>query len=324
MIYLNEADIEHIGLDWKVLADVIAEASEAYASGECAQPLKPYLKFGDEHNRIIAMPAYVSRPVQSAGLKWIASFPANITAGLPRAHSVTVLNNPATGEPTAFIKGSLISAVRTAAVSAALLRRLLPASTMDLEALIIGMGPIGRMHIRMLNSLFSNRLARIRVYDQREIDVHDWLTGAEMRIPVERCDSWQTAYADADLVFTCTASIERYIEERPKPTALLMHISLRDYALEALEKLGMVIVDSWEEVCRADTDIERLHLHQGLLEEHTISLAAILANQEAALAQAAAAGPTLFAPMGMAVFDIAVAVHYVMEAERLGIGIALD
>ncbi|MFX3634234.1 MAG: 2,3-diaminopropionate biosynthesis protein SbnB [Candidatus Pristimantibacillus sp.] len=327
MRYLNERDLLQIGMDWDRLVDLINTAAAAHALGECAQPIKPYLKFGNERNRIIAMPAYVSRPIRAAGLKWIASFPDNIASGLPRAHSVTLVNDPDTGAPAALIKGSLISAIRTAAVSAALLQSLLTAAPRtDLEVAIIGMGPIGRMHAQMLNSLFGNhRVARIRAYDQRDIDVEQWLNGlADFSIPVERSNSWQEAYREADLVFTCTASIERYIDEAPKPSSLLMHISLRDYSLQTLAGVGAIIVDHWEEVCRADTDIERLHQYQGLQAEHTVSLATVLENPQLVMPSIDSGKAMLFAPMGLAVFDIAIAAYYVSIAEALGIGIMLD
>ncbi|MUT67801.1 2,3-diaminopropionate biosynthesis protein SbnB [Paenibacillus sp. NEAU-GSW1] len=333
MRYLNEADLELIGVDWEALVQVIRSAAGAYAGGECAQPIKPYLKFGDARNRIIAMPAYVSQPLRTAGLKWIASYPGNIAAGLPRAHSVTVLNDPDSGVPTAFIKGSYISAIRTAAVSGALLGSLLEAKLhrerVPLEAAIIGMGPIGRTHARMLNALFgSERISRIRVYDNRDIGCSDWLSEDEARgdgaIPIERVAAWEEAYRSADIVFTCTAAPERYINEPPKPGSILMHVSLRDYTPAALEGAGAVIVDSWEEVCRADTDIERLHQARHLEEKQTVALADALKRPDSALAGMSGDGFVLFAPMGLAVFDVAIAAYYAAEAERMGIGKLLD
>ncbi|GGG62800.1 2,3-diaminopropionate biosynthesis protein SbnB [Paenibacillus radicis (ex Gao et al. 2016)] len=330
MRYLNEADIRRIGIDWKKLTAVIKEAADAYAKGEYAQPLKPYLKFGDASNRIIAMPAYVGKPQRAAGLKWIASYPGNIAAGMPRAHSVTVLNDPDTGEPTALIRGGLISAIRTAAVSGAVLSALLSsrsrlAGSRPMEAAIIGMGPIGLTHAQMLNALFSDReITRLRLYDRRDVDLKLWEDDSLSTIQVERVSSWQEAYRESDLILTCTASPERYIDEAPsKTSSILMHVSLRDYVSKALAGAGAVIVDDWLEVCRADTDIERLHLEQGLQAGDTVALAEALAQPDAVLT-VAGERPVLFAPMGMAIFDVAVAAYYVAEAEQLGIGRLLD
>lgn len=322
MIYLNERDVERIGIDWPALALVIEEAAAAFAAGECAQPIKPYLKYGDERNRIIAMPAFVSRPVRAAGLKWIASFPGNIEIGLPRANSVTILNDPDTGVPVAIVKGSLISAIRTAAVSGTLLRKLVAEREKPLRVGLIGMGPIGRMHVHMLNGLLGDRISGIAAFDRRDVQVEEWLTGVPSIIPVEKAASWQEAYRGADVVFTCTAAPERYIDEPAKPDAILMHVSLRDYQLDALSNVGTIIVDSWEEICRADTDTERLHLYAGLQASDTMTLADALALPLEQVVRPA--GPTLFTPMGLAVFDVAVAAHYAETAERLGVGQKLE
>ncbi|MFF2483420.1 2,3-diaminopropionate biosynthesis protein SbnB [Paenibacillus sp. NPDC058071] len=337
MRYINETDLREIGIDWEALSFVIRETAAAYAAGECVQPIKPYLRFGDERNRIIAMPAYTSRPLRAAGLKWIASYPANIEAGLPRAHSITVLNDPDTGQPAALFSGSLISAIRTAAVSGTLLRTLIASGLVGggkpLEVAIIGSGPIGRMHADMLREwIGASYLSRIRVFDER-IEAATKLAAqaasAETGVPVEIVPGWREAYRDADVVLTCTASPTRYIDEPAKPGALLLHVSLRDYTAPALVGVGPIVVDSWEEVCRADTDIERMHVELGLEREDTIALSDVLADAGKALAGAnegkrRGGGPILFAPMGLAVFDIAVAAYYVKAAERLGIGQLLD
>ncbi|MCM3630498.1 2,3-diaminopropionate biosynthesis protein SbnB [Paenibacillus glycanilyticus] len=322
MIYLNERNLEQIGIDWPVLATLIEEAAAAFAAGECAQPIKPYLKYGDERNRIIAMPAYVNRPVRAAGLKWIASFPGNIDIGLPRANSVTILNDPDTGIPVAMVQGSLISAIRTAAVSGAMLRKLIAGGDRPLRAAVIGMGPIGRMHVHMLNGLLGDRISGITAFDRRNVDVEEWLNGVPAVIPVEKAASWQEAYRAADVVFTCTAAPERYIDEAAKPDAILMHVSLRDYELDALANVGTIIVDSWEEICRADTDTERLHLYAGLQASDTITLAEAMSLPREQLIRPAR--PTLFTPMGLAIFDVAVAAHYAEAAERLGVGQRLE
>lgn len=83
-----------------------------------------------------------------------------------------------------------------------------------------------------------------------------------------------------------------------------------------------VIVDDWEEVCRENTDIEQLHLQQGLTRAGTQTIADVVCRRS--LSRFPAAEPVFFCPMGMAVFDIAVAVYYVKQAREKGIGAWLD
>src|SRR5580693_5366620 len=103
MKYLNEQDIQAIGINWTKIIDVISSGVDAIRNMTYAQPVKPYLRYNDMTNRIIAMPAYIGSPFNVAGIKWIASFPGNVARGKPRAHSVIILNDELTGEPISII-----------------------------------------------------------------------------------------------------------------------------------------------------------------------------------------------------------------------------
>src|SRR5882757_7027805 len=103
MLYLNERSLRAMDSSFERLVAVIRHAALCLQRKDFAQPIKPYLRYGNPANRIIAMPAYVGKPFDAAGIKWIASFPGNLKRDLPRAHSVVVLNDAATGVPTAII-----------------------------------------------------------------------------------------------------------------------------------------------------------------------------------------------------------------------------
>src|SRR6266487_3560449 len=95
---------------------IVREAYLAHARGESVNPDCYFLRFPDKPDcRIIALPAYLGNGFGVAGLKWIASYPANIQRGFPRASAVLVLNNYDTGYPFAILESSIISAARTAA-----------------------------------------------------------------------------------------------------------------------------------------------------------------------------------------------------------------
>ena len=123
MRYLGDNNVQEIHLDWEQNIDAIASATQCIAAADIAQPLKPYLRYGDLQNRIIAMPAYVGGAINQSGIKWIASFPENIKKGIKRAHSVIILNDAKTGEPISVINSGSISAIRTASVSGLMLKK---------------------------------------------------------------------------------------------------------------------------------------------------------------------------------------------------------
>lgn len=321
MHYLGHRDLQAMGLDWGAVADLVEDAVRLVDAGDCAQPVKPYLRYNDPVNRIIAMPAYAGGGIKAAGIKWIASFPGNIRLGLPRAHCVIVLNDPDTGVPVACLNSPLPSIVRTASVSGVMIRHYLHARPLDrIELGIIGWGPIGQFHARMAMALFGERIERIHLYDIRGVDLEDMPN--EMRERTAVAASWQDVYAAADIFITCTVSDHRYIDGPPNKGSLLLNVSLRDYQPDAVAPLQAVIVDDWDEVCRENTDIERLHLERGLARKDTRSLADVVCR--GCLSELSADEPVFFNPMGMAVFDIATAVYYVRQARARGIGTVLD
>src|SRR5690606_17156754 len=108
---------------------------------------------------------------EMAGIKWIASFPANVGHGMPRAHNAILLNDTATGRPLALLRSELLNGLRTAAVSGVVLRAYLAArAPAGLRLGIIGWGPIGRLHLEMCAALFGSRLERVALHDLRGID----------------------------------------------------------------------------------------------------------------------------------------------------------
>jgi N-[(2S)-2-amino-2-carboxyethyl]-L-glutamate dehydrogenase len=317
MLYITESHLLDLGIDWQQAIDTIADALRCVADSEYEQPIKPYLRYGDTRNRIIAMPAYVGGGFYMAGIKWIASFPENVGKGLPRAHSVVILNEADTGVPVAIFNTGLLSIIRTAAVSGLILRKFLESSDKDAFQLgISGWGPIGQYHYQMSKELLGTRLRKCLVYDILDTRLRDLPPDGK----IKKAASWQEAYRNADIFITCTISPEPYIDMPPRDGSLHLNVSLRDYKPEMLRHFaGNIIVDDWEEICRENTDIERMHRYQGLQKEDTLPLTEVYRNW----AKVKKNLPVFFNPMGMAVFDIATATYYYKRAKEFNVGMAI-
>ncbi|MGM1048529.1 MAG: 2,3-diaminopropionate biosynthesis protein SbnB [Bacillota bacterium] len=321
MLYLNDSHIQELGIDWHVLTDIIQDVVRIEDEGDCVHPLKPYLRFGNPENRIIAMPAYVGGSFNLAGIKWIASFPKNHLHGLPRAHNTIILNDTATGEPQAFLNSGLLSGLRTAAVSGVMLKAYVEArQPAGIRLGIIGWGPIGRLHLDMCAAILGEKLKQVILYDLRGIDPAT--VPAELRNITIIADDWRIPYRHADIIATCTVSADRYIDEVPKEGVLLLGVSLRDYIPECVADIKTIVVDDWNEVCRENTDVEQLHLKYGLQSSDVCTLADIVCRD--ALIHSGTENTVFFNPMGLAIFDIGVAGYYWGKAQRVGSGVKLD
>lgn len=323
MRYLNEKHIREIGIDWNRVIDTIEATTALLKEKDYNQPLKPYLRFKNLKNRIIAMPAYVGGRTDTAGIKWIASFPDNIHKNKVRAHSVLVLNDADSGEPICIINTGLLSGIRTAGVTGFIARKYFTYREDDfgkMNAGIIGFGPIGQLHFSMLQQAFGDKIGAFYLYDTKGIDAAKVQSNGHK---VVMAQSWQEVYDNCLLLATCTVSSDRYINARPRKGGLYLNVSLRDFETGFMKEADNIIVDDWEEVCRENTDIERAHKEYGLNKEDVQSITDLV-NVAAPPLRNLKDASVMFNPMGMAVFDIAVARHYYDEARQREVGVELE
>lgn len=323
MKYLNENNLKEIGINWAETINVIEETVRCLDKSDFAQPIKPYLRYRNLKNRIIAMPAFVGGKFNVSGIKWIASFPDNISKGIPRAHSVVILNNADTGEPISIINTALLSIIRTASVSGLMMKYYNKARKLDKFNLgIIGWGPIGRYHFKLFTELYGDKIEKIFLYDTKPIinkNEIDFTNKEKIFIT----ESWEEAYKDSDVFITCTVSNERYINLKPKDGSLQLNVSLRDYEIDVYDYVKeAIVVDDWDEVCRENTDIEFMHKEKGLSREKVKTINDVVCRNY--IESMKKEQCVMFNPMGMGVFDIAVGNYYFKKSKENKIGTTLS
>jgi len=97
-----------------------------------------------------AMPGMVDSPAY-AGMKWFSVVPENPARGLPNVSGLIVLADVATGQTAAIVHAVEVTALRTAAMTAAAAKRLAPR---DAEtAAFIGCGAQARSHAAYLREI---------------------------------------------------------------------------------------------------------------------------------------------------------------------------
>ncbi|MEQ4724079.1 2,3-diaminopropionate biosynthesis protein SbnB [Nonomuraea sp. B19D2] len=329
ILYLSRGDVASVGGDRSDLyVQALNDALQLHAEGKTVQPLKPYLrvngKEGHIADRIIAMPAHVGAPGIS-GLKWIGSKHDNPTrVGLERASAVIVLNDPATNYPIAILEGSLISALRTAAVTVLGARHLARKDFTDVA--LIGCGVIGTAQITALLEQFGH-ITTVHLYDRQRAAADALaarITAEYPQVTVKVADSAEDAVRAGDVVVPCTVTDQPYIEAAwLKRGAFLSNVSIMDVHKDVFLAADKVVVDDWEQSNREKKIINQLVLEGKFSRE---ALHAELGEILAGTRPGRENDDELIVlnPMGMAVEDIACAAEVYRRAVDQGAGTWLD
>jgi ornithine cyclodeaminase len=280
---------------------------EAHARNESSLPHSTFLRFpNSERDRIIALPAYLGGGFNIAGIKWISSFPGNLSSGLDRASAVVILNSMITGRPQAILEGSVISAKRTAASAALAAHNLLNSETVDGVGLV-GCGVINFEITRMLLATFP-ALRRLLLFDTdpaRARQFSQKCKSLSNEIEVMIAEDIRRVWAESSLISLATTAVKPHIYDLSACSsgAAILHISLRDLAPELILSCDN-IVDDVDHVCRAQTS---LHLAEQLVGHRDFircSLADILSG--AAPSRRDSSSVAVFSPFGLGALDIAV------------------
>jgi ornithine cyclodeaminase len=308
-----------------ILIEQVRAAYAAHAAGHSSLPHSTFLRFpGDESNRIIALPSYLGEDFDVAGIKWIASFPDNLRAGLERASAVVILNSTITGRPEAILEGSLISAKRTAA-SAALAARVLHADAECDAAALLGCGFINFEVAKALRAVYPS-LDTFTVFDVSGAQARQFGERCRMAWPgvrVEVADDVPGLLRSAGLISIATTATTPHVLslEGCAPGSTILHVSLRDLSPEVILSCDNV-VDDVDHVCRAQTSIHLAEQLTGGREFVRCTLADVLRGHAAARREAE--GISVFSPFGLGVLDVAVAKFvYRLAAER-GLGAVVE
>jgi ornithine cyclodeaminase len=290
------------------ILDTVQSAYESHAGGSSSLPHSTFLRFPDsDRNRIIALPAYLGGDRGGAGVKWVSSFPDNLSKGLARASAVIVLNSTVTGAPEAIIEGSVISARRTAA-SAALAAKYLHGHLETDRVGIVGCGLISFEILRFLLAVFPG-LKTASVYDLDDRQSEKFKERARRAfdgLDVRVAGDMPSLFESASLVALATTAIRPHITASTgiQPRSTILHISLRDLAPEVILECDNV-VDDIDHVCRADTSVHLAEKTVGNRDFIRCTLADITLGKAAPRIDCSS--PAVFSPFGLGILDIAVA-----------------
>ena len=301
------------------IVELVEATYRLHGAGDSVNPPSYFLRFPDRpSSRIIALPASIGGQVRVDGLKWISSFPENVTAGVPRASAVLILNDHDTGYPFACLECSIISASRTAA-SAALAADWLTRqrSRRPTRVGFFGVGLIAR-YIHTFLTATGWSFDEIGVHDlstDSATGFRDYLEHSSTAGAITVHDSAEQLIRSSDLVVFATVAAAPHVSDLSwfEHNPLVLHVSLRDLAPEIV-LASTNIVDDIEHCMKANTSP---HLAEQLTGNRDF-LHGTLDDVMAGRVPVPADRPVVFSPFGLGVLDLAVGKYVYDEVLRSG------
>jgi N-[(2S)-2-amino-2-carboxyethyl]-L-glutamate dehydrogenase len=311
ILYLSKEDIIALGGNASDLyVTAVSRALELHAKRDFVQPLKPYLRVNEKEghiaDRIIAMPAYIGGEAPVSGLKWIGSKHDNPSRrGMERASGLIILNDPESNYPIAVMEASLISGMRTAAVTVIGARYL--AKKGFERVACMGCGVIARMQLRSMLEQFP-QITAIHLFDlnpEAARALADHLRETYPHVTFVIAPDAESAVRAGEVVITCTVVDQPYIPyEWLQKGAFVSNISIMDVHKEVFIKADKVVVDDWDQANREKKVINQLVLEGRFSREQLhAELGEILIGAKAG--RESDEEVIILNPMGMAVEDIA-------------------
>lgn len=324
-LVLSQEDVVAAGgLDMDACLRTIEETLVLHQHHETVAPQKSALHWTDEidtdekRGRIMAMPAYVGGSIAMAGMKWIPSVPSNPSRGLPRGIGVVLLSDPETGLPVCFMDGTVVSAMRTGAVSGLAARELATPGASVLT--LYGAGVQARTQLAALERCLPG-LEEVRVHDPSRAQTSRFV--AEQRrdgLAIVPFDDAREAARGADVLVAATMAPAPFIPaDWVEPGMLVLSVSSLDVEVAVVEGADLVVTDDLEhETFHPSRPLSRAR-DAGVLDAGAVvPLGAILAGDHPG--RTSEDERIIVSPVGLGIEDVAWATAVYRRARAAGIG----
>jgi ornithine cyclodeaminase/alanine dehydrogenase-like protein (mu-crystallin family) len=301
----------------EAMADVLA----AHARKEVHQPLRSVTMPEASDGFMGLMPAHRGGEHPVFGLKAVCIFPGNPARGLDAHQGTVTLFDGTTGQPTAILDASGITAIRTAAVSA-LATRLLAAEDAR-ELAILGSGVQAEAHLGAMRAVRD--FERVRIYSP----TREHAARLAQRAGAAVADSAESAVRGADVVVTATNSREPVLRrDWLAPGAHVNAVGASAPTSRELDTATVaacsLFVDSRESVLNEAGEYQ-LALREGAIEgpgHIRAELGEVAAGMHPG--RTGSEELTLFRSLGLAIEDMAAAERAVENARSRGAGVEVE
>jgi alanine dehydrogenase len=320
--YLNGPDVARLAMTDAEILGAVETALAAQGRGETViEPRMHLVPDKAVHGHFNVLRGYV-KPLGVAGVKIVGDFVDNYKQGLPSEMALLNLFSPTTGMPIAVIDASVITDMRTGAVTALGARHLARQDSRILGH--IGARGSAYWNVRLLAGLFD--FDEIRVHSRRPESraAFGARLARDLGRPVKVVDDWRTCIEGADIV------VEASRLSQPEPllrtawikrgACVIPYGTMSAVELDLTDIMDKIVMDDWGQAAAGPFGALRRHVDSGKL---------TAANLHAELGQIVAglkpgrtdpAETILFWHRGLSLSDIALGHAMLEKARKLGIG----
>lgn len=191
-------------LTYELCIPIVREAMIAFSTGQTRQLLRSIIPLAD--GRMFGLMPGAMGDEAPFGAKVISVYPENFARGRQSHQGLIVLFDPATGAPACVVHAGEVTAIRTAAASAAATDALARPDARRLA--LLGYGEQAATHARAIAKVRS--LEQIAVWGRSLERAQAFATsiGEELGVPAVAYADAKDAVAEADIICTVSAAKE--------------------------------------------------------------------------------------------------------------------
>jgi ornithine cyclodeaminase len=301
------------------IIEAVEKAMVLYEGDDFQMPPRMHAEY--EGNVLLLMPSFIN---SAFGTKLVTVFPENLSLDQAVIQGVMLLNDSVSGTPLALMDASVLTGLRTGAVTAVGIRYLSDPGVRSLG--IIGAGTQAQYQAIMasqtrsfdriyISDLDSNRAEKLAAALAPELDAEMIITATSEEL-----------VTSSEVVITATTSLHPVIpsDKETLTGKTIVGIgsfkpAMREIPEELFQLVDRVYVDSRQAIHESGDLIYAIKA--GLIEEEKIFTMGRLINQSIKPAQQAT---SFFKSVGMALFDLLVAEKIYGLARSQGAGVEID
>ncbi len=248
ILFLSKEDVDALELGLQEIMDAIELGLKAHGQKKVIMPSKDHLALDYPEKLFNILKGYVE-PVNVAGVKVIGDFHGNYRYDLPSELALVTLYRPETGAPFAIIDGTLMTWMRTGAVTAVGAKYLANDNPRVLGH--IGARGTAWYNVPMLDRIFD--FEEIRVTSRRPESRERFAAqmSAQLGKPVLVKETTEATVKEADIIIDASRLLEPQVlvkDEWVKPGALLQpYGAVLSVAPTLPFSVDKMVVDDWNQ-----------------------------------------------------------------------------